>query len=462
MELREYAELQKDELLETLQTLIQIPSVRGETEADAPYGRKVRECLDAALETAERLGFKSCNMDNQVGYCEYGEGEEMVAVLAHLDVVPEGDGWTVEPYGGIIADGRIYGRGSMDDKGPCTAALYGLKAVREYIEREGKAPLKRRIRLIFGTNEETGSADMSYYRAHGGELPVCGFTPDAEYPVINGEKGIINEDYVLSYGQSGPVQLLSLRSGGAPNIVPAQTVAELSCPAETAEQICKMQAEKIRTERTERGVRITAEGLSAHGAFPQDGENAIGRLMIFLKKLPLSTEKLAEGIRFVAEKLGMETDGTALGIAMTDEPSGALTLNLGVAEGDAHALTLRLNYRYPVTKCYEDCEPKLREAFETVGFTMKNQLHKASLYVAADQEPVKTLLSVYTEMTGLPGEAKSIGGGTYAKCIPNTVAFGPIFPGDVVREHKPDEYMEIERLVQNTQIYAEAMYRLAK
>ena len=163
--------LQQD-MITCLQESIRIPSVRGAAEPGAPYGAHVRRCLDHALAAATKLGFRTGNMDGHIGWCEYGEGEEMVAVLGHLDVVPEGEGWTVPPYEGRIVDGRIYGRGTMDDKGPTVASLYALQAL-----KESGLPLKRRIRVIFGLNEETGSADMKYYAAHGGENPVMGFTP---------------------------------------------------------------------------------------------------------------------------------------------------------------------------------------------------------------------------------------------------------------------------------------------
>ena len=183
MDFRKFAEEHRDALIADLQGCIRIPSVYADDESGYPYGKPVQECLEYMLETARRLGFPVHNMDNQVGWCEYGQGEEMVAVLCHLDVVPEGDGWSVPPYEGLVKDGRIYGRGTMDDKGPALAALYGLAALRE----AGLTP-RRRIRLIFGLNEETGSADMKYYLRHGGEVPVMGITPDGEYPVINGER----------------------------------------------------------------------------------------------------------------------------------------------------------------------------------------------------------------------------------------------------------------------------------
>lgn len=464
MDLKEAVELQKEALLTSLQESIRIRSVEEAPTEEAPYGPGVRRCLDHALETARTLGFKTVDLDHQMGWCEYGEGEEMVAVLGHLDVVPEGEGWSFDPFGGEIQDGKIFGRGSMDDKGPTIAALYALAAL-----RDSGLPLKRRIRILFGTNEETGSNDMKYYKSHGGELPVMGFTPDGEYPVINGEKGIINVDFKAEYTQNGPVILTGISGGDAPNVVPASAAASLRCPAELAAELAAELRNKLAAEcgdgiactATEEGLRIEAAGVSAHGASPELGINAIGLLLAALDQLPLA-EPLAARIHFLSEKLGLETDGTRLGIALSDEPSGKLTFNLGTIQGDETSFAIQINYRYPVTKTYEDCAPALNQTFAEAGFTQTKETHKACLYLSEDSELVQTLLRVYADQTGLPAIPKSIGGGTYAKAIPNVVAFGPIFPGDEVREHKPNEFIEIDKLMKNAHLLAEALYQLAK
>lgn len=456
LELKDAVARQQNALLQTLQESIRIPSVRETDASGAPYGAKIRQCLHHTLDAAEKLGFSVSNMNDQVGWCEYGSGAEMVAVLGHLDVVPAGDGWCGNPFSGDIQDGKIYGRGSVDDKGPAIAALYALNAL-----KESGLKLHRRIRILFGTNEETGAADMKYYLAHGGELPKMGFTPDGEYPVINGEKGIVNVTYQHSWRQDGPMYLTLLRGGEAPNVVPASAVAELKCSSETAEQLCVGLPDKVSCTQIPGGVRLEARGVSAHGSTPEEGENAIGRLLLALGAL-LPAGETGDALRFLGEKIGMETDGSALGIALHDDVSGGLTLNLGTIQGDETGVRLCMNYRYPVTKQLEDCAPILQKAFESAGFTTAEQVHKKSLYIPESSTLVQTLLGVYSQMTGLPAKPKSIGGGTYAKSLPNIVAFGPIFPGDEVREHKPDEFIEIEQLMKNAQIIAQAMYQLAK
>ncbi|MGE4277009.1 MAG: Sapep family Mn(2+)-dependent dipeptidase, partial [Lawsonibacter sp.] len=300
MNVQEFVERRKDELVRSLQGCIRIPSVYTNDQSGYPYGQNIHGCLNYMLDLAQNMGFSVCNMDNQVGWCEYGQSEEMVAVLGHLDVVPEGEGWTVPPYEGRVTDGKIYGRGSMDDKGPTVAALYALQAL-----KEAEVPLKRRIRLIFGLNEETGSADMKYYLSHGGEVPVMGITPDGEYPVINGEKGLVTEVFARTMNQQGEIRLVELQGGTAHNIVPSHAFARLACSREQARQIAAMEADQVSCTLEEPGVLVEAFGVSAHGGSPNEGENAIGRLMQFLNRLPLEGD-LNQVVGLLAEKIGME------------------------------------------------------------------------------------------------------------------------------------------------------------
>ncbi len=455
MTLRQHIERHEQELVAHLQGAIQIPSLYAQDGSGYPYGAQVHRCLEYMLSLARALGFSTHNLDDQVGWCEYGQGEEMVAILGHLDVVPEGEGWSLPPYGGTVKDGRIYGRGTMDDKGPTVAALYALLAI-----KEAGIPLKRRVRILFGLNEETGSADMKYYKSHGGELPVMGFTPDGEYPVINGEKGLVTQGFRCRYEQEGPLVLLSLQGGTAHNIVPHYAKAELRCDPSLARALTELAGEGITCTPTPEGFRAEAQGVAAHGGSPEEGVNAIGRLMAFLSRLPLS-QGPARAVRLLGEQIALEWDGRSLGIATRDHVSGPLTFNLGTLEGDEGGFAVKLNYRYPVTRTFDCCGPQVLAAFQAAGFEETSLVHKEALYLPPESELVKKLLAVYEKCTGRPAAPKSIGGGTYAKMLPNVVAFGPVFPGDEVREHKADEFMEISRLIDNAEIIAEAILALA-
>lgn len=449
--LKEHIRLHQEELVENLQKAIRFPSISEINDGEFPFGEQVHACLLYVLDLAEKMGFQTCNVDNRVGWCEYGDGEEMIAVLGHLDVVPAGDGWSVPPYEGKIIDEKIYGRGTMDDKGPTIAALYSLLAL-----KESKLSLKKRVRIIFGLSEENGGYDIPYYVEHGGELPVMGFTPDGEYPVIHGEKGFIIEHYKHEFANKMSDRmekgwcLKSIQGGTTENIVPHQAEAVLEWI------VTEVTGEKMIEKKV-----VSTEGISAHAATPWEGENAIQKLFVELAQLPLETET-KEVVDFLREAFQMEHDGQSLGIAMKDEVSGPLTMNLGMIRGDENFLEVGVNYRYPVTASYELCEPIVKKRFEDAGFYLTEQEHDKCLYMPTDSEVVKRLMKVYREETGRDDEPKCIGGATYAKTLPNVLAFGPIFPGDEIREHKPDEYVEIEWLMKNAEMIAKAMYELAK
>ena len=208
MKLQNYVDKEKENMLKSLSEILKIDSVRGDKKVDAPFGEGPKQCLNFILKIALEMGFKIKNVDNYMGWAEYGNGNEMVAVLGHLDVVPAGNGWSKNPFSGDIENGNIHGRGAVDDKGPIIACLYALNAI-----KNSKLPLKRRIRILFGTNEETGSTDIKYYLDKDGEIPVCGFTPDGEFPLINGEKGIINASFRKTFKRSGKLILKKISGG---------------------------------------------------------------------------------------------------------------------------------------------------------------------------------------------------------------------------------------------------------
>ena len=435
----------ESELIESLQELIRIRSV-GEEAGAHPFGDGPHACLMACLALGERLGFRTASVDDMAGYVEYGSGEEMVAVLGHLDVVPEGDGWNYPPYGAVIDNGRLYGRGAVDDKGPTVAALYALRAI-----ADSGVALSRRIRVIFGLNEEKGSLCIKHYVNKGEELPVMGFTPDGEYPIINGEKGIVTATFARRLSADGAKRISAFSAGIAANVVPEFATAELTFAPEG----------KLPEKVSATGTRVEAHGVNAHGSTPELGENAIGRLLLALDGLGLSGDH-GEAVHFLAEHIGMETRGKSLGIALSDDISGDLTLNLGVAKLEGDTLSVTINIRYPVTRKFEEFYPALVAKMAEDGFTETSLAHKQALYMPPESELIRCLSKVYEEQTGEPARLISMGGGTYAKAMPNTVAFGPIFPGDEAVEHKPNEYIELSKLMKNAKIIAAAMYEMAK
>lgn len=462
--LEKHIESLQERIIAAVQDSIRIASVKGEAAPDMPYGAKPTAALNHALGLAQSLGFTTVNLDNRVGWAEFGTGDEMIAVLGHLDVVPPGDGWDTPPFAAAVKDGSIIGRGAIDNKGPIIAALFALKAI-----KDAGLQTKRRIRVIFGIDEESGCTCVEYYVNQGKELPVAGFTPDAMYPLINAEKGILHTNFSSELGQGGSTPLLRLSGGTAGNVVPAEAVAMLSAgnPDETARQVMEW-AEKlnlapfIHVQIGAQSVTITATGKSAHASTPQAGENAIVRLMPILANMDIQ-KTAQEFARYITDCIADYT-GAGLGIAMQDEVSGSLTCNLGMAALKTGGITLTatLDIRYPVTKNHAKITQKLTANLTAAGMTCTENKNVNPLYIPEDAPLVRTLLDVYQKQTGQQNAAPlATGGGTYAKCMPNIVAFGPNFPGDPDTFHQPNEFITIDNLMKIAKITAEAMYRLA-
>lgn len=447
----------KDEIIKSVQGCVKIKSVEEEPNGNMPFGEGVHKALEYCLQLSENLGFRTVNVDNMIGYAEYGHGDEMIAVLGHLDVVPEGDGWTYPPYAAEIHDGKIYGRGTTDDKGPTIGALYALKTLKEL-----NIPLKRRVRVFFGLNEETGSKCVKHYVDKGEEMPVAGFTPDAEYPIINGEKGIVTGKYTRKLNQSGDYILKYIKGGLAANVVPDYAEAEVVIPKNKIELIKKLseKVEEIKIEEKEDSIILKCYGISAHGSTPEKGKNAVTYLLRFLGNIAFEGD-LKEFTDYFNKYIGTDLNGENLDIYLEDDISGKLIFNLGTISGNENGINLEINIRYPVTKTYGDFIDTFNEKMNMGKMEEVYLRHKKSLYVSPDTEFIKKLQKVYEEQFGEKAELISIGGGTYAKAMENIVAFGPIFKGQPMVEHKPDEYIEIESLIKNIQVMAEAIKELA-
>ncbi len=457
----------KNEMVQKLAEWIQIPSVNAPSEGEGkPFGCEVRRMLEKALGDAAEMGFETENFDGFAGHVQLSAGGgRTMGMLAHLDVVPAGEGWIRDPFGGQVEDGKIFGRGTSDDKGPALAALYAMRAV-----KEAGIPLKDSVRLILGCDEETGMTDMRHYKSVCKALPDYGFSPDAEYPLINIEKGSVGLSLLAeSQGEQGAhIPIFQICAGERRNVVPGKAWAEVGTMHTTAEQMrCELemlQAErgwKFRVESLENGrARIEAEGISAHASTPEQGLNVMGMLLIALDRLKAGGG-IRSAIHTLAEALGVEGDGASLGIAIADEISGALTCNLGVFRFDGNKLEAKLDIRCPIcavpdTICAQ-AQAKVAGGGVEVKMTDSGKPH----HVAEDHPLVQGLLKVYGEVTGLPAYTIAIGGGTYSRMMPDTVAFGCVFPGDEMCAHMPDEYMEIDKLLFSARIMAHAIVELA-
>ena len=453
----------RDDVIRDLQKWVSYPSVLAEPAENAPFGIPTREVLDAALATAAGYGFAVRDADGYAGDVTLCEGEKTLGMLCHLDVVPVGDGWTKDPFGGELVGNRLYGRGTTDDKGPAVAALHAMRAV-----KEAGIPLRDGVKLILGCDEETGMLDMQYYKKKFGATDY-GFSPDADFPVINIEKGGCGLT-LSAYSpdeEGAEIPVYNLYAGERPNVVPGVATALLGYEktgfdalkakiSEAAERL----GFKCALEEKDGRALLSVEGVSAHASLPHLGKNAAGMLFILLADIGTGGG-IKEAIKTIAEKLGLEYDGASLGIKLEDEESGALTCNLGMLRFDGRFMTVVLDIRTPVSADHERMCGQAAMALARTPVAVSTRGGHPPHYVPKDSTLVQELISAYSEVTGTQGYAFAIGGGTYSRCMPNTVAFGINFPGDTDMCHMPDEWVDVDKLMKAAKIFAHAIVRLA-
>ena len=441
-----------DEMIDTLQKWIRVPSVKGEAAPGAPFGKEVRSMLDMALADCEQMGFKTQNFDGYIAHADLGEGsdEDALAILAHLDVVPEGDGWKYPPYGAVIENGRVYGRGASDDKGPAVAALYAMKAV-----KDAGIPLRRKVRLILGCDEESGWEDIAHYNKVA-TMPRMGFSPDASYPIINIEKGICRLELHGVLSNEG-LQVIAFNNGERPNVIPGRASALVVGDAATVAQ-AEAAAKKLdipaEVQLTDKGVSITVTGISGHAAYPETARNANGEMLLLLRELGVQGD-----LCLLADKIGLDYRGEGLEISVSDGISGYLTCNLGIIRAGEGGVYATLDIRYPVMTNPDMIIKNVSASLP--GMRVDAMEVKEPHHVPAGSELVQNLLDAYHEVTGYERKCLYTGGGTYARSLQEGVAFGASFPQDEDLAHQANEYADIEGLYKNIKIFALAIVKLA-
>ena len=417
----------QNELLKDTLELLSFDGEEGKPLPGAPFGEGNRQCLDWFLSKAESFGFQTKNLDGYCGVADIGEGEAF-GILGHLDTVPVGDGWTHNPYGEISGD-VIYGRGVVDDRGPMLACLYAVKSLLD----EGLIP-KKRIRFIVGCNEENGWACIEHYNevAH---MPDEGFSPDGSFPVIYAEKGILHVRLHFPMDEKPP--FFFLEGGSGANMVCDE------CSA-TPRTLTLTKARELGLEV--RSKKIIAHGRSAHGSTPELGENAILPILRFF-------EGKSDRIKYIIDCVFNDR----FRLTELEDETGRLTLSPNIIKYRKGEVQVICDIRYPATVPYSEVIARLAQ----MGVKYETIRHQPPLMQDKKGALVQTLLKTYEACTGICAEPIAIGGGTYAKMLPNVVAFGPLFAGDPVTEHQPDECIDLERLVQNAQIIANAIVKLA-
>ena len=485
-----------------LSELVSFKSVKAAPAGNQPFGEEIHKAFSYMLARAKQDGFEVFDADGYGGHIEWpgvitdekGEiisaAEETLGVAVHLDVVPAGDGWTYDPWGGEVFDGRMYGRGTTDNKGAAASVYFAMKALKE----AGYTPAKN-IRLIIGLDEETGWSGMEKYFEKA-SAPDFGFTPDSEFPVINGEMGILVFEIAkkLEANHENGLILRSIAGGNAPNMTPDHCRAILvfegagskagkprrkskakaagkevalrnkafTLVKETAIDYSKHSSGKLSCKGAGNSLEVHAQGLSAHGAQPWKGMNAISILIDFLCTLPIANESAKDFIDFYKTHIGFETDGKNLGIAMSDETSGPLIVNIGKISLGREAAVLTVNARYPISVKEDEVYEALRPALDKNGLGVAKKSCMAPLFYPPEEPFIQTLMEVYRNNTGdAHSKSRIIGGGTYARAFRRTVAFGPRFPHEEDIAHQKDEYILLDSLMDAAQIYADAIYRLS-
>jgi len=443
----------KDEIVKSTIELVRIKSVQQEQKDGMPFGEGVAKALEYCKELSSRLGFKASNYDGYAVDAVFGEKEEDVCVIGHLDVVPEGEGWTYPPYEGAVVDSKIYGRGSIDDKGPTIAALYGMYVVKE-LAKEGKISPKRSLRFVFGGNEESGSECMKHYFKCR-KYPTLGFIPDADFPVINGEKGFLIFELKKKMNNID----FDISGGERPNMVPDKCVFKGYFDAQKIKMAVNKLGLNEKVEIYHNGIKT--KGISAHGSLPFKGENAISHMFALLEIIYDKDDSFKQFVSFYNNYLGYDVYGKKLNIDFSDSKSGELVLNVGTVTTKENEIILSVNIRYPIDTELNEIIENIKRATTKYSIDLNIINHLPPLYIPEDHFLVKTLLEVYKNYTKKDDKPLVIGGGTYARHAKNMLAFGPNMPGDPELAHQKDEYMSIERLILCAKIYAQAILKLS-
>lgn len=436
---------------EDLAEILAIPSVAGAAEGNFPYGKECAKALDKAEELATKYGFKVENHEYHCMSVLHGEGENEIGIVCHLDVVPAGEGWSVEPYALTVRDNLLLGRGTHDDKGPFIQALYTLRFF-----KENGIKLPFAVRLILGSDEEVGSSDLEYF-ASVRKPPMFSFTPDSEFPVCIGEKGILSVEVEFP---ALPAQIKELCGGTVSNAVPGSAYATVETE-KTLEN-----AEGITVTPCGNGYKISAKGKACHAARPESGVNAINMLISYLIENGVVENEGAISLicRSTAEYLGK-----SLGIAAENEAFGYLTCVGGVINGNGEKTVQSYNIRYLPETPYAEIVSAIENSVSQYGGKVNVCAQSVGYFVSADDKKIKALTNACESILGYECKPYTMGGGTYARWLPNTVAFGSgidserLFLGDELGgPHQRDEYISVKEFFDGMEIYSVALGNLSE
>ncbi len=496
---KNYINSQKQNIVNSICDLITFPSVSEETSKEnMPFGKACADSLKYFLNLATSLGFKTKNVDGYCGWAEFGEGKELIGIIGHLDVVPAiEEDWNHSPFIPTVENNLIYGRGAIDDKGPVIGSLYAMKTVMDYCI-SNNIKINKRVRLIVGLNEEKDWKCIEYYKTHE-EIPTLGFSPDADFPCIYAEKSILS----ILLSQKLTDSKITIEdvdcANNALNVVPkyCSLVLSINDASISTESIIELLKTSISNNNYEIDIykidnckiKLTSYGVSAHSAHPDLGVNAISRLLIILaelfENLNITTYSL---INTFSKYIGTDNNGTKMNMNFKDE-SGILTMNPSQIYMKDNKLNIAINLRIPVSVKITNIENIFKNVFENSMSTFNNAGNvrnansinnfnttnkttintnikvstinsKPALYINKNNTLVKKLCEIYNSETNSNLTPIAIGGATYARAFPNCISFGMNFPGDTDMCHQADEFVDIDKLLLATNIYAKAIYEL--
>lgn len=462
-QLAAYFASHRQELVDDICRLVAIESVGGEAQPGMPYGVGPARALHTAMELAQRMGFSATDYDGYVLTVDMNDKPAQLDILAHLDVVPGGEGWTVTtPFAPVEKDGLLYGRGVADDKGPAVAALYAMRAVKEL-----GIPPSKNVRLILGTDEERGSSDIEHYYQQNPEAPMT-FSPDADFPLINIEKGRVLGRLSAQWESSELLpRILTLHCGERPNVVPQS--AEAAIAGLTAAEVSPIAAEV--TEQTgicfhltdtDMGMRLLAEGIGAHASTPQQGRNALTGLLELLCRLPLQMDGAMQRLSVLHQLFPHgEFGGESAGMVCRNTLSGDTTLAFTVLHLQDNTLHGEFDSRTAISAVKESTADVLAAKLAENGITPDFEC-TAPHHVSAESPLVQELLHCYERYTGNKGVPLAMGGFTYVHDLKNGVAFGCTMPGFEPHMHGADECVDIDTLLLSGQMFAQAIIDLCR
>lgn len=455
VDFKQIVENNKELIIKKTRELIQIPSVLDESTASesAPFGLKIQEALDYMMNLAKEDGFETALDGGYAGHVTYGNKDgKIIGVLCHLDVVPEGTDWLYPPYSAEIVDGKMYGRGTTDDKGPTMAAYFALKFI-----KDAGIKLKNQIRIIFGTDEETGWRGIAHYLKNY-PMPDLGFAPDASFPLIYGEKGRMSFDLTLNKWDDEDI-LVSIMGGDRYNVVLEEVVAVVKKDL-TNEFISYANCNNLEYSVTEKDglYNLTLKGKAAHAMEPDKGVNAGTHMCNFLKDYSNNLM-----VKYVAEKHYLSHVCEKLGLDYCDYEMGPITCNIGIMNINKDNSRVTLDLRYPVRYDTDNFNSELEKIVSLYEVSITARTNKTPHYVSPDDDLVKLLYKAYVKNTGDDvNKPFTIGGGTYASILERAVAFGMMMPYEEELCHQRNEYLNLDTLFKGILIYIDAMLALGE